>query len=67
MDPLVSTIGTHCGLSSLRGVIDDLVAENLRVVVSIKEGCFVAMPHQMFAHKASEALDKNFVPVSEKR
>lgn len=51
---------------NLRGLVHWFVDNDLRVVVSDKEGCFVALPNELFNKKAMDAVEKNFKLVNEK-
>ncbi|KAG0444188.1 hypothetical protein HPB47_014068 [Ixodes persulcatus] len=66
VDVLLRSEGAPTRSRSLEPVIDFLATSGLRALVSDKEGFFVIMPEDMFAEKATCAVQKNFKAVLEK-
>ncbi|XP_040069744.3 uncharacterized protein LOC120842657 [Ixodes scapularis] len=66
VDVLLRSEGLPTRSRSLEPVIDFLATSGLRALVSDKEGFFVIMPEDMFAEKATCAVQKNFKAVLER-
>ncbi|XP_042150670.1 uncharacterized protein LOC121838462, partial [Ixodes scapularis] len=66
VDVLLKSEGSPKRSRSLDPTINFLSSNNLNVMLSDKEGCFVVIPNGSFSEKAHLAIQKNFREVSER-